>query len=143
MAYTRWDTEGEFLGGNPLPPSEASPGPQPYSPNQEHTNLPPPPHCVPAVSILRCITFVLSMTTLFFEPAPPAHCCSYGPQWNAPTLHSSAQDNRYSMPGSYINDMARGHGVWADAQQSAPFTPAVGAATASIIASSLKRPPKV
>jgi hypothetical protein len=70
------------------------------------------------------------------------HCSSYVPQWNAPTLHSSVQDQRYGMREPYVNGMARGYGVWADAQQGAPFTPAAGMATASI-ASSLERPPKV
>jgi hypothetical protein len=65
MAYTRRDTEGAFFGGNPLPPSEATP--RSYSPEHEHANPPPPPHCVPGVSILRCITFILSMTTLFLR----------------------------------------------------------------------------
>jgi hypothetical protein len=67
MAYPRRDTEGAFLGGNPLPPSEATP--QPYSPEHERAN--PPSPCVPAVSILRCITFILSMPTLFSRPHLP------------------------------------------------------------------------
>ena len=69
MAYTRRDTKGAFLGGNPLPPSEATP--QPYSTEDERVNPPPPPHCVPAVSILRCITFILSITKLFSRPHLP------------------------------------------------------------------------
>ena len=66
MAYARRDTEDVFLGANQhgLPPSEAT-TPQPYSPEHERDNPPPPPHCVPAVSISRCITFILSMIKLF------------------------------------------------------------------------------
>src|SRR6267154_3264501 len=60
MAYTRRDSEGAFLGGNQLTPSEATS--QPCSPEHERAN--PPPHCVPAVSILQCTTFILFMTKL-------------------------------------------------------------------------------
>jgi hypothetical protein len=76
---------------------------------------------------------------IILEAAPFS---SYGPQWNAPTLHSNVQDQRYGMPGPYVNGMACCYDVLAGAQQSAPFTPAEGTVTASI-ASSLGRPPKV
>jgi len=66
------------------------------------------------------------------EAAPPVHFSCY--QLNAPTLHSSVQvqDQRYGMPGPYVNGMARDYGVWTDAQQNAPFAPAAATATASI-----------
>ncbi|KAH9992605.1 hypothetical protein BJV77DRAFT_1001830 [Russula vinacea] len=62
---------------------------QPYSPEQERANAPPPPHCMRAV-------------------VPPVHCASLA-QWNAPTLHSSVQavqDQRYGAPLSYANNVA-------------------------------------
>lgn len=109
MAYTRRDTEGAFLGGNPLPSSEATPQP---SPEREHAN--PPPHCMQAA-------------------APSVRCSSYDPQWNAPTLHSSVQDQRYDVPVPSVNGMAHSYGAWADAQQSAPFTPAAGTSTNAVM----------
>jgi hypothetical protein len=133
MAYPRRETEHAHLGGNPLPPSEATP--QPYSPEHERASSPLPPHCVPAVSILRCRHIYLKHDDIIFEVAPCAHCFSYDPQWtwSTPTLHSSVQDQRYGMPVPYVNGMARGYDVWDEAQQGAQFTPAEETATASIV----------
>ena len=67
MSYTpmRRDTVDKCCGGNTHPQSEAAP--QTYSPEHEHEHATafPPPHCVPAVSIFRCIAFVSSLTILF------------------------------------------------------------------------------
>jgi len=85
MAYTHRDSEGASLGGNPLPPSEATP--RPYSPEHwhEHANPPPPPNRVPAVSVLQCITLISSMTTLFLRSHLP---------WIAPVVTPNGTDQR-------------------------------------------------
>ena len=57
-----------------------------------------------------------------FEAVLPVHSSSYGPQWNVPILHSSAQDQRNGAPVAYVNEVVCGYGVWSDTQQSAPFT---------------------
>lgn len=38
---------------------------QPYSPEQERANAPPPPHCMRAVSVRRFFVFVSSVTIFF------------------------------------------------------------------------------
>jgi hypothetical protein len=64
MADTiRRNTGDGCYGRNSLPQPEATL--QPYSPEHEHGNPPPPPRCVPEVSVFRCITFISSMTILF------------------------------------------------------------------------------
>lgn len=80
MAYTRRDTDGAFMGGNSLPPSEATPqSPQSYSSGEyERANPPPPPHCMLAVSTLRCITFILSVMTLSPRPHLPCTATAAG-----------------------------------------------------------------
>jgi hypothetical protein len=67
-----------------------------------------------------------------FEAALPAHSSGYAPQWNAPTLHSSVQDQRYGAPVAYVNDVVCGYGVWSDVQQSAPFAPASAMASINL-----------
>jgi hypothetical protein len=55
-----------------------------------------------------------------FEATLPVHSSGYAPQWNAPTLHTSVQDQRYGVTVPY-DDVDCGYGFWADAQQSTPF----------------------
>jgi hypothetical protein len=129
MPYTATprDTEGGCYEGNSLPQSEATP--RPYAPELDHANPPPPPCCIPAVSILRHIEFCPECDDTIFEAALSVHNSSYSPQWNA-AMHSSVQDQRYGAPMAYVNDMVCGYGVWSDARQRPPFAPAN--ATASI-----------
>jgi hypothetical protein len=56
------------------------------------------------------------------EAALPVHSSGYAPQWNAPTLHSSFQNQQYGLPVPY-NDVASSYSIWTDAQQSASFAP--------------------
>ena len=58
-----------------------------------------------------------------FEAGLPVHSSGYATQWNAPTLHSSVQDQRYGWPVPYVNGVAGSYSVWTDAQQSASFAP--------------------
>ncbi|KAH9974499.1 hypothetical protein BJV77DRAFT_647379 [Russula vinacea] len=103
MPYTTTsrDTWGGCHRGNPHSESEATPQPS-YSPELESVNVSLPPCCVPAATL-------------------PVHSSGYAPQWNAPTLHTSVQDQRYGVTVPYVNDVDRGYGFWTDAQQSAPF----------------------
>jgi hypothetical protein len=64
-----------------------------------------------------------------FKAALSVHGPNYDPRWNAPTLHSSVQDQRYGGPVPYVNDMARGYGVLTYAQQSTSFAPATASIT--------------
>ena len=45
--------------------NQSQPTLQSYLPEHEHANAPPPPHCFPAVRVLRCITFVSSLMIVF------------------------------------------------------------------------------
>ncbi|KAH9993839.1 hypothetical protein BJV77DRAFT_343433 [Russula vinacea] len=101
MAYTAHrDTRYGYYGGNSLPYSQATP--QPYSPRT--TKPMRLPHWVPTAGL-------------------PVHSSGYATQWNAPTLHSSVQDQRYGWPVPYVNGVAGSYSVWTDAQQSASFAP--------------------
>jgi hypothetical protein len=60
---TRRHTRDGPYGRSSLPVPEATL--QPYSPEHEHGNVPPPPRCVPEVSVCRCIAFISSVTILF------------------------------------------------------------------------------
>jgi hypothetical protein len=124
MPYTaiHSDTGGGFHGGNSLPQSEATSQPLTYSPEHDQANA--PPCCVPAVSVLRCIGLCIECDNTLFEAALPVHSYGYAPQWNAPAPCPSVQDQRYSAPVAYVNDVACGYGVWSDAQERAPFAPA-------------------
>jgi hypothetical protein len=85
MSYTRRDTEGVFFGGHPTTPSDATPhSPQPYSLENERANPPPPPCCMPAVSILRCTTFISSVMTLFSRPHLPCTAPASAPNGTLP-----------------------------------------------------------
>jgi hypothetical protein len=116
------DTGGGCYGGNSLPRSEAPP--RPYSPENDHANAPPPPCCVPAVSILRCIGFYFECDDPIFEAELLVQSPGYASQWYAPTLQSSVQDQSYGAPVTHVNKVVCGYGVWSDAQQSTPFAPA-------------------
>ena len=70
MSYTviHRDTGDGGYGQNSLQ-SEATP--QPYSPEHERANAPPPPHCMLTVSVRRFFVFVSSMTIFFSRPHLP------------------------------------------------------------------------
>ena len=69
----------------------------------ECTNLlPPPPHCVPMVSILQFITY-LKDNKIILKTAPSAHYTSYGPQWDVPS---------YTLAFRTSIIVCRGHVVW-------------------------------
>ena len=63
---TSRDTWGGCHRGNPHSESEATPQPS-YSPEHESVNVSLPPCCVPAVGVLRCTAFILSVTILFLR----------------------------------------------------------------------------
>ena len=52
----------------------------------------------------------------FFEAAHSVHGTNYAPPWNA-------RFGGMGLPVPYVNDMARGHSILTEAQQSAPFAP--------------------
>ena len=75
-----------------------------------------------------------------FEATLPVHSSGYAPQWNAPTLHTSVQDQRYGVTVPYVNDMDRGYGFWTDAQQSAPFAHMTAMASIAFLEYYSRRP---